>query len=252
MAAASYLFRVLSEPTGVERQSWEKWYCSENIPSLVNAKAVARAGLYEAFDDYPLTTKTPNVVSQTSLHDVTVTHTDIEPPTEKTFLAMCQVEDPTLAKEQHLQNIDQSTESLGGKSPKTCAVWDSRVYKLIQDFDPKSIGHTPAPFILNVQMEPADDDDYNTFYRDEHLYMLSRVPGYRRSQRYQLVSSDNISLPAVPRFMAVHEFETLDHLDGPELREADASPNTHRVIGNSKATSVRGFKLVKVFGDMSE
>ncbi|OAP57134.1 hypothetical protein AYL99_07871 [Fonsecaea erecta] len=250
MAAAPYLFRILSEPTEVDRQSWEKWYCSENMPDLINAKAVTRAGLYEAFNDYPLATKTPNLVSQTTLHDVTVTHTDIEPPTEKTFLAMCQVEDPTLAKKQHLQNIDQSASSLAGKSAKSSARWDSRVYKLIQDFDPKGLGHTPAPFILNVQMEPADDDDYNTFYRDEHLYMLSKVPGYRRSQRYQLVSSDDIDLSAVPRFMAVHEFETLDALDGPELREADASPNTHRVIGNSKAVSVRGFKLSKVFGDM--
>ncbi|KIW77578.1 hypothetical protein Z517_10024 [Fonsecaea pedrosoi CBS 271.37] len=248
--SAPYLFRVLSEPSGLDRQSWEKWYCSENIPSLVKAKAVTRAALYEAFDDYPLATKTPIQVGQTTLHDVKVTHTDIEPPTEKTFLAMCQVEDPASAREEHSKRIAQTSEVLAGKPPKSCATWDSRIYKLIQDFDPKGLGHTPAPYILNVQMEPADDDDYNTFYRDEHLYMLSRVPGYRRSQRYQLVSSDDVNLSAVPRFMAVHEFESLDALDGPELREADASPNTHRVIGNAKGVSVRGFKFVKGFGDM--
>ncbi|KIW86631.1 uncharacterized protein Z519_12756 [Cladophialophora bantiana CBS 173.52] len=252
MAASLYLLRVLSEPAEVDRESWEKWYCSENLPSLVNAKAVTRAGLYQAFDDYPLATKTPKAVGQTTLHGVKVTHTDIEPPTEKTFLAMCQIEDPTLARSQHLQNVGQAGEVLSGKSPTSCGVWDSRVYKLIQDFDPRGLGHTPAPFILNVQMEPPDDDDYNNFYRDEHLYMLSRVPGYRRSQRYQLESSDDVDLSAVPRFMAVHEFETLDALDGPELREADASPNTHRIIGSAKAVSVRGFKLVKTFGDIKE
>lgn len=110
----------------------------------------------------------------------------------------------------------------------------------------------PAPFILNVQVEPADDEDYNEFYREEHLHMLSKVPGYRRSQRYELVSSTNVHRSKIPRFMAVHEFEHLNSLDGPELREADASPNTHRVFGNAKMVNIRGFKLVQTFGDIQE
>jgi len=110
----------------------------------------------------------------------------------------------------------------------------------------------PSPFILNVQCEPDDDQDYETFYREEHLHMLSKVPGYRRSQRYRLVRADNECPEKVPRFMAVHEFEHLNAQDGPELREADASPNTRRVFGNAKMVNIRGFKLVDVFGDMKK
>lgn len=50
--------------------------------------------------------------------------------------------------------------------------------------------------------------------------------------------------------MAVHEFDHLGALDGPELREADASPNTHRVFGQAKQVNIRGFKSVEGFGDM--
>lgn len=105
-------------------------------------------------------------------------------------------------------------------------------------------------FILNVQVDPANADDYNTFYREEHLHMLSRVPGYRRSQRYEFVKGHDASSANAPRFMAVHELDHLDALDGPELREADASPNTHRVFGNAERVNIRGFKSIKAFGDM--
>ncbi|KAI1607851.1 hypothetical protein EDD36DRAFT_479262 [Exophiala viscosa] len=252
MATSSHLFRVLSKPIKVDIETWENWIGSESMTGLIQTNSVTKVGIYQAFNEYPLATKTPNTVDQTKLHSVDVTHSDIEPPTEKCCLMMYQTDDPEFLKEQFLRNIGQSNGTLSGKEPISCAEWDSRVYKLVQDFDPKGAGYTPAPFILSVQMEPNDDDDYDKFYRDEHLYMLSKVPGYRRSQRYQLVSSDHLSLSSVPRFMAIHEFETLETTDGPELREADASPNTHRVIGNAKFVNIRGFRLVKTLGHIKQ
>lgn len=96
---------------------------------------------------------------------------------------------------------------------------------------------------MHVQNEPADEQDYHNFYEHEHLDMLHKVPGYRKSQRYELIQKVQGTPPDVPNFMVVHEFDHLDALDGPELREADASPNTHRVFGNAKAVNVRGFKV---------
>jgi hypothetical protein len=97
-------------------------------------------------------------------------------------------------------------------------------------------------------------NDYNTFYTGEHLGMLSRVPGYRRSQRYELLTGNTeaAALGAVPRFMAVHEWDHLDALDGPELREADASVNTRRVFGSALMVNIRGFENRGVFGDVDQ
>jgi hypothetical protein len=105
-----------------------------------------------------------------------------------------------------------------------------------------------SPYVLNVQVEPVDDEDYHKFYHEEHLVMLSRVLGYRRSQCFELIEREANASTNALRFMAVHEFENLDSTDGPELRDANASPNTIRVFGNSKMVNVRGFKLVKGFG----
>lgn len=104
------------------------------------------------------------------------------------------------------------------------------------------------PFTLHVQAEPADETDYHDFYETEHLDLLHKVPGYRRSQRYKLVRNIMGVPEGAPRFLVIHEFDHLDALDGPELRNADASPNVHRVFGNAKAMNVRGFRSVSSQG----
>jgi hypothetical protein len=52
--------------------------------------------------------------------------------------------------------------------------------------------------------------------------------------------------------MAVHEWNHLDALDGPELREADASVNTRRVFGSALKINIRGFEHRGVFGDVDQ
>ena len=82
--------------------------------------------------------------------------------------------------------------------------------------------------------------------------MLSRVPGYRRSQRYEFVTGHTKALLGAPRFMAIHEWDHLNALDGPELREADASVNTRRVFGTALKINIRGFENHAVYGDVEE
>ncbi|EXJ56089.1 hypothetical protein A1O7_09020 [Cladophialophora yegresii CBS 114405] len=243
MAASPYLLRILSKPTNDDVDSWTKWYMSEGLPNLLSKLNATRATFYHVYNDFNLATKTPLDVNKSKLHSVQLTHTDLEPPADKTCLALCQLD-----SFDNLEEIFRLSDLTNDKAHGT--VSDLRVYKLIQDFDPRGIGHTRPPFLLNVQNEPADAVDYNKFYSEEHLDMLNRVPGYRRSQRYQLIKGHNEQTSDAPKFMAVHEWESLDALDGPEIREADASPNTHRVFGNAKKVNIRGFKSLKAFGDL--
>lgn len=78
--------------------------------------------------------------------------------------------------------------------------------------------------------------------------MLHKVPGYRRSQRYELVDHMVGDAKPAPKFLVIHEFNSLDALDGPELRAANATPMVAQVFGNAKSANVRGFKCVKGMG----
>lgn len=78
--------------------------------------------------------------------------------------------------------------------------------------------------------------------------MLRKVPGYRRSQRYELVNHTAGELKPVPKFLVIHEFSSLDAMDGPEIREANSSPAVANVFGTASAFNLRGFKCVKGVG----
>jgi hypothetical protein len=86
---------------------------------------------------------------------------------------------------------------------------DMRTFTLTQKFDgqiPKTGARGQA--LRTVMIEPGNDADFDEWYRKQHLDMLSMVPGFRRSTRYQL--SDQENKEGHPRFIAMHEYDTAD------------------------------------------
>ncbi|KAB5531464.1 hypothetical protein GE09DRAFT_1064162 [Coniochaeta sp. 2T2.1] len=246
MATCAYLVRIIVRPENEAVSDWMDWYSSECLPETLARIKATRGGLYRAYDTFELQTKTPLDGGETALHDMKLSQTiDFESPTDMVLLVMAQI-----------QSIENPEDIFRLASPPVsgphASAADIRLYKLIEDYDPQKLGHRRSPFVLNVQVQPADVDDYNTFYSGEHLHMLSRVPGYRRSQRYKFVTGQTKASLGAPQFMAVHEWDHLDALDGPELREADASVNTRRVFGSALKVNIRGFQNRAVYGDIQK
>lgn len=134
MAASPFLLRIISKPTGSDVESWSKWYTSEGLPALFQKIKATRGVFYHAYNNFILATKTPLDVNKTQLHNVHLKHTDLEPPTDKTSLTMCQLESID-----DLEEIFRVCDLTGDKTHGS--VSDIRVYKLIQDFDPQGVGH---------------------------------------------------------------------------------------------------------------
>jgi antibiotic biosynthesis monooxygenase (ABM) superfamily enzyme len=82
-----------------------------------------------------------------------------------------------------------------------------------------------APFQMLVCMTPpaGGEDDFVAWYRDEHIPLLLRVPGWRRVRLFRQVEGNG------PAFMAVHELETPDVFDRPEHAAATATPWRKRI-----------------------
>lgn len=138
MAASPFLLRIISKPVNGDVNSWSKWYTSEGLDALLSKIPASRAGFYHAYNDFDLSTKTPLERRETQLHNVQLSHTDLEPPNDKTCLTMCQVDSIESVDEMfHLSDLKGDT-SHGTLS-------DARVYKLIEDFDPKGTGHCEWP-----------------------------------------------------------------------------------------------------------
>jgi hypothetical protein len=120
------------------------------------------------------------------------------------------------------------------------ARFDTRFYKQVQCVENAASstkpGH-PAPFLLSAALEPppAATADFDAWYREEHIDVLKRAPGFVRSRRYELVKGTVLdafvrSEPEVPRFLALHEFEG-EELPWKELGESAATEWAKKVMG---------------------
>jgi hypothetical protein len=147
MTPAPYLLRVISRPVKVTNEEWTKWYLEEHLPDLINTGTTKTAALYSAFEDFPLSTKTPAKSEKTTLGGRQIAHTDIEIPSEKRFLALYQTEFPRPTHTEEYKKVRTESDIFPGKKSDEVADFDIRVYKLIQNFDPKNLGEG-IPFIF--------------------------------------------------------------------------------------------------------
>jgi uncharacterized protein (TIGR02118 family) len=99
--------------------------------------------------------------------------------------------------------------------------------------------------LLTAEMEPVDEEDFEKWYRQEHLDMLSKLPGYRRSLRYTIGSKTPMTQGEPAKYLAIHEVDDLrTAFDSKEAEAANTTPWTAKHIGESKQFIARGWELI--------
>ena len=56
-----------------------------------------------------------------------------------------------------------------------------------------------------VYMNPENPEDFEKWYREEHLELLSKLPGYRRSLRYKIGPRTPLTQGETEPYLAIHE-----------------------------------------------
>ncbi|KAJ7496609.1 hypothetical protein FB451DRAFT_1208215 [Mycena latifolia] len=106
---------------------------------------------------------------------------------------------------------------------------DIRVYETIPSGAPILIPISPEKYYMVLNgMTPNDSAEgtFNDWYAEEHIPMLSAVPGWRSSRRFRLLSA----LASPPRYLALHEWDTCDAFGTPEFKAATNTPWRTRVV----------------------
>lgn len=138
------------------------------------------------------------------------------------------------------------------------ARFDTRFYAEIQSFQVPHAKPGPAKFLISAALEPPSEQtsDFDQWYRDEHIAVLSRAPGFVRSRRYELVNGttlnefERLEGIEVPRFLALHEFEG-EELPWKELAESAQTEWAKRIMGGLRREEV-GWYVCKRTYDESE
>ena len=80
---------------------------------------------------------------------------------------------------------------------------------------------TRAPYVYLVQMDisPGHEADFNRIYDTEHVPEILKVPGVRDCTRYVLEKTNK---DGMARYLALYELESADLVDSPAWLEAAA------------------------------
>jgi len=108
---------------------------------------------------------------------------------------------------------------------------------------------------VSVDVPPEHEAEFHKWYDEEHVPLLSKVPGWLRSRRYILADSGvSGALPGASaaykpplKFLAVHDYSSPDGLNGPEWKTATSTPWRNKVFENVKGIERRIFKVYKTF-----
>jgi hypothetical protein len=49
-----------------------------------------------------------------------------------------------------------------------------------------------SDFLVSAAFTPADDQDYDNWYRQEHLFDVAKIPGCMRSERFEIIPSQGL------------------------------------------------------------
>jgi hypothetical protein len=119
---------------------------------------------------------------------------------------------------------------------------DRRVGELVLD-GPAWTRDAPYQLIVCMTPPPGADDDFVAWYREEHIDMLLRVPGWRRVRLFRQTEGGG------PAFMAIHELESPRVFECPEYTASISTPWRQRIRSSVLRYERNLFSLLRAFGD---
>jgi len=123
--------------------------------------------------------------------------------------------------------------------------WKVENFKKLEDVDAEGSGNVVVSVFFTLKDE-KDSKELTAWYDDEHVDMLSKVPGWLRSRRFITSPLDNRD---EVEYVAIHDYAPNNGLGGPEFKAATSTPWRNRIMSEVvKAHRRRVYSLNYTFG----
>ncbi|KAF9462512.1 hypothetical protein BDZ94DRAFT_1261086 [Collybia nuda] len=226
------LILVYSEPgDSVATEEFNDWYDNEHVPPRLVVPGILTSARYKAADS-----KTPSWIA---LYDIT---------------------SPDVAKSVAYQSLRTTASDRENKLIAGLPLLNRRVYSHVLTYVQPHAAPSSLPgrylLIVHMQVTLEEEEEFNRWYNEEHMDLLSKVPGWLRGRRYKLVESVyrgiNAKQPTKDEkpcadYLAIHDVESDGFMDLPELKHAMQTPWREKVMKTIVGRELRRFEKYKVF-----
>lgn len=245
MAPVSGLLYVTMQPHAELPESlFHDWYNNEHGPTRLRLPFVDNGFRYRAADLGDAGQGSKEKPEWVALYDVN----DMDAMNSPAYLDL---RNPPLKSEREAAtmkkiNVDRRVyDSVSDKKKDG--------YKKLEDVDAEGKVGGVLISVTSILKSGADEAEYNRWAEDEHVPLLSKVPGWRRSRRFKYSS---VVKPLGPNdevkhteYLSLHEYDPVNGLGGPEFKAATTTPWTEKVntdiVGEKKR---RVYNLFYTFG----
>lgn len=116
---------------------------------------------------------------------------------------------------------------------------EMRIYDLFSERTSSKYGNASDNRILRtLALQPGpelSEKDYNEWYEEEHVPLLSVVPGWLKSTRWTLREArawnqGEMQSSELSKYLAIHEWESMESFSFPEFKHATSTPWRDQIL----------------------
>ncbi|KAF8665141.1 hypothetical protein AX16_000607 [Volvariella volvacea WC 439] len=236
-------FSFLLDPPFVPRTNYYllDWYDNEHAPARLKLPGFYTAARYKA--------------------------TDSQIPQ---YLALYDTETPEAATSPEHQKLMEEGSDTERQIMPELEMLQVRKYEQVSYWDPERVGQSSAEpgrevpgrylLVVDVSVEgEGAEKDLNDFYEMENMEGVSRIPGWARGRRYQLVDKlemgrnakkDGKGLRRSPmpmKFLTIHEFNQPGFFESEAMKQLTDTPRFERFEETARGLQLRLFGLHKEY-----
>ncbi|ESK90908.1 alpha beta [Moniliophthora roreri MCA 2997] len=174
------------------------------------------------------------------------------------YLTLYDMSEPSVANGPDFQVLRERASTRDNEMLERVQYLNRRTYELIEEpyvrdgVEPSSF---PGKFILlaGAEVKPEIEDDFNKWYREEHVVYLQKFPGWLRCRRYKLFDNLNkgvlegVGTLKVCKYLAIHEFSEDGFMESEVFKGSVETSWVRQIATGVTNQEVRYLRLHRIY-----
>ncbi|EED16258.1 alpha/beta hydrolase, putative [Talaromyces stipitatus ATCC 10500] len=235
---AGLLYVTMQPKPGLHPSQFHDWYNNEHGPLRLRLPFFPNGYRFRAIDSDETNPYSAEEHEWVALYDITDSNEFTRPP-------YTTLREDGVKTEREKETMSQIT--VDRRMFDLIREWKADDYTPLEDVQTSnSKGYIIVPVYFRIQ--PGTESKVDAWYNDEHIALLQKVPGWRRSRRFVTSSVLNPSAEE-KEYLAIHEYSSTEGQNGPEMKDAVSTEMARDIYANVVIGRVRRvFEWYYTFG----